>query len=122
MARILVADDEPSIRNIIRKALEQAGHEVVEAEDGVVALAAFKEQPADLVVVDIFMPEKDGLQLIAELRDEHPGTKIVAISGSVYERRPRFLEIAGRMESVATLAKPFSVDELLEAVKEALDP
>ncbi len=122
MARILVADDEPSIRNIVRKALEQVGHEVIEAEDGVVALAAFQDQPADLVVVDIFMPEKDGLQLISELRDGYPGIKIVAMSGSVYERRPRFLEIAGRMESVATLAKPFSVDELLEAVKEALDP
>ena len=74
----------------------------------------------DLVVADLFMPVMDGLQLIAQLHEESPDTKILAISGSVYERRPRFLEIAGRMKAVVTLAKPFSTEELLAAVEEAL--
>jgi len=121
MARILVVDDEPSVRKVVRKALEHAGHEVAEAEDGMVALDACRATPMDLVVTDLFMPVLDGLELIVKLREEFPGTKVVAISGSVYERRPRFLEIAGRMASVVTLAKPFEVDQLLAAVQEALD-
>lgn len=121
MARILVVDDEPPVRKVVRQALENSGHEVVEAEDGEVALEACRAKAVDLAITDLFMPGMDGLQLIARMNEEFPGTKIVAISGSVYERRPRFLEIAGRMESVVTLAKPFSVEELLAAVRKALD-
>lgn len=120
VARVLVVDDESSVRNVVRRTLEIEGHEVAEAEDGEVALRLFRERPFDLVVADLFMPVMDGLQLISQLREEVPGTKFVAISGSVYERRPRFLEIAGRMESVVTLAKPFTTKALLEAVAEAL--
>ena len=120
MARILVVDDEPAVRKVARKTLEQDGHEVVEAEDGEVALIACRANPVDLAITDLFMPVMDGLQLIVQLREEFPETKIVAISGSVYERRPRFLEIAGRMEAVVTLAKPFSVEELRTVVRESL--
>jgi two-component system chemotaxis response regulator CheY len=120
VAHILVVDDEPIVRNLVRRTLETVGHEVTEAEDGEVALAASREKPVDLVVADLFMPVMDGLQLIVQLREESPDTKVVAISGSVYERRPRFLEIAGRMEQVITLAKPFTSEELLAAVEEAL--
>ena len=120
MARILVVDDEPIVRNLVRRTLERAGHEVADAEDGEVALAANREQSFDLVIADLFMPVMDGLQLIVQLREEYPRIQVIAISGSVYERKPRFLEIAGRMESVVTLAKPFSAEELLAAVDEAL--
>ena len=104
----------------MKRTLEKVGHEVTEAEDGEIALTAAREQSMDLVVADLFMPVMDGLQLIVQLREESPSTKVVAISGSVYERRPRFLEIAGRMEAVVTLAKPFTGEELLAAVEEAL--
>ena len=120
MARILVVDDESVVRSLVRRSLEKAGHEVAEAEDGEVALNASKEKPFDLVIADLFMPVVDGLQLIVQLREEAPNTKVVAISGSVYERKSRFLEIAGRMESVITLAKPFTPEDLLAAVEEAL--
>ena len=122
LARILVVDDEPIVRNLVRRTLETAGHEVTEAEDGEVALRVSRDQPMELVIADLFMPVMDGLQLIVQLREEPPDTKVVAISGSVYERRPRFLEIAGRMEAVVTLAKPFTAEELLKAVQEALGP
>ena len=120
MARILVVDDEPIVRNLVRKTLERVGHEVAEAEDGDAALELSREQTFELVIADLFMPVMDGLQLIVQLREEAPDTTVIAISGSVYERKPRFLEIAGRMESVITLAKPFSTEELLSAVDEAL--
>ena len=121
VARILVVDDEPSVRQVVRKTLEHAGFDVVEAEDGKVALDACRANPMDLVVTDLFMPVMDGLELIVQLREVCPDTKVVAISGAMYEKRPRFLEIAGRMASVVTLAKPFEIDALLAAVQEALD-
>ena len=121
MARILVVDDEPNVRHVVRKTLEHAGFDVVEAEDGKVALDACRANAMDLVITDLFMPVMDGLELIVQLHEEFPDTKVVAISGAVYEKRPRFLEIAGRMASVVTLAKPFEVEELLAVVQEALD-
>ena len=121
MARILVVDDEPNVRDVVRKTLEHVGHDVAEAEDGLKALDFCKANPMDLVVTDLFMPVMDGLELIVQLGEECPDTKIVAISGSVYEKRPRFLEIAGRMASVVTLSKPFTVEELLNAAQVALD-
>jgi CheY-like chemotaxis protein len=121
MARILVVDDEDLVRNTLRRILERDGHEVVEAENGEVALEKFKQKQTDLVIVDLFMPVMDGLELLNELRLEFPGTKMIAISGSIYERRPRFLEIAGRMESVKTLAKPFTAQEVVDVVNETLE-
>jgi CheY-like chemotaxis protein len=121
MARILVVDDEDLVRNTLRRILERDGHEVLEAENGEVALEKFKQQQTDLVIVDLFMPVMDGLELLNELRLEFPGTKMIAISGSIYERRPRFLEIAGRMESVKTLAKPFTAQEVVGVVNETLE-
>lgn len=120
MALILVVDDEPAVCNILRRTLERAGHEVLEAADGEAAMQVCGSRQVDLVITDLFMPNMDGLQLIVKLREESPGVKIIAISGSVYEGRPKFLEIAGRMESVITLTKPFTPDELNGAVKESL--
>ena len=121
MARIMVVDDEEAVREILRAMLERESHSVVEAENGKVALDRLQEEQADVVVADLFMPEMDGLQLITKLREESPETKVVAISGSVYERRHRFLEIAGRMDSVRTLAKPFTAQEVQEVVREVLE-
>jgi len=121
MARILVVDDQELVRNTLRRILERDGHEVLEAENGEVALDLFQQQQTDLVIVDLFMPVMDGLELLNELRLKHPGTRMIAISGSVYERRPRFLEIAGRMESVKTLAKPFTAQEVVRVVNETLE-
>ncbi len=121
MAQILIVDDEPTVCDIVRLTLERAGHQVYEAPDGEAALLVCNEHQVDLVITDLFMPNMDGLQLIVKLREKSPGARVVAISGSVYEGRPKFLEIAGRMESVLTLTKPFTPDELLAAVEEALN-
>lgn len=120
MARILIVDDEVLVRSTLRRILERDGHEVVEAENGESGLESFRSQPSDLVIVDLFMPVMDGLEMLNELRQEFPGTRVIAISGSVYERRPRFLEIAGRIGSVRTLAKPFTAGDVTAIVTETL--
>jgi CheY-like chemotaxis protein len=120
MARILVVDDEGMVRKVMRRALEADGHEVVEAENGKVGLERLAEYSADLVIVDVFMPVMDGFEFISRLQKDYPPLKVLAISGSTYQQGPKFLEIAGRMSGVRTLAKPVTPDALLAAVHEML--
>ena len=81
MARILVVDDEELARFTIREMLAKAGHEIVEATNGNEAIELQKAEPFDLVVTDIIMPDKDGVETIAELKQNHPSPSILAISG-----------------------------------------
>src|SRR5437660_11286305 len=81
MARILVIDDDALLRGAIRVALESTGYEVIEAADGDAGLRLHREQGADLVVVDLFLPERDGLEVIRAVRAEAPGAKIIAMFG-----------------------------------------
>lgn len=83
MPRILVIDDDEPIRIALRKMLESEGHEVVEASDGARGLRLFDEQPADLVIADILMPEKEGFEVIRELLVKKPDVKIIAMSGDL---------------------------------------
>ncbi|KPJ83841.1 MAG: hypothetical protein AMS18_17185 [Gemmatimonas sp. SG8_17] len=120
MARILVVDDEAMVRDALKKILERDGHEVDQAANGQEAIQRYRENQADVVVADLFMPVMDGLEFISELQKEDPAAKIVAISGSVYRREPRFLQIAGRMGSVRTLVKPVTPEQLTAVVRELL--
>jgi len=81
VARILVIDDDRKLREVISRALERAGYDVLEADDGEAGIRLYREHGADLIITDIFMPERDGLETILQLRRESPGVKIVAISG-----------------------------------------
>jgi CheY-like chemotaxis protein len=120
MAQILIVDDDEDVRRAFRRVLEREGHDVREAENGQVGLQLLGESPAHLVIADLFMPVMDGLEFISKLQKQHPRPKVLAISGSTYERQPKFLEIAGRMEGVETLAKPVTNEELLSAVHDLL--
>jgi len=120
MAKILVVDDEELARFCVRDVLETAGHKVQESENGVKALAAQKEQSFDLVVTDIIMPEKEGVETILEMRKLYPDIKIVAISGGGRTRNMDFLELAKQFGADRILAKPFSDDELMEQVDACL--
>jgi len=120
MAQILIVDDEELVRNTLRRILQREGHDVIEAENGERGLEIFRGQPVDLVIADLFMPVMDGLAMLNELRQEFPEARLIAISGSVYQRGPKFLEIAGRMESVRTLAKPFTADQVAAVVNDTL--
>jgi len=113
MARILVVDDDAHIREVVRFALEKAGHEVGEAADGRAALDAFARSPADLVVLDILMPEVDGLEVCRELRRESE-VPILFLS-SRDEELDRVLGL--EMGADDYVVKPFSPRELVARVK-----
>lgn len=120
MARILVVDDEELARFTIREILESAEHEVTEAFNGIEAISRQKEQPFDLVITDIIMPEKEGVETIIELRKDFPDLKIIGISGGGRTRNMDFLELAKQFGAERILAKPFTADELLENVDACL--
>lgn len=122
MARILLVEDDEAVREILRKTLVAAGYEVEEAPDGVVALAAYRRQPIDLVITDLVMPEKDGLETIMDLRRLNPAVKIIAMSGGGWTLGPGqiYLETARVLGALEILAKPFTASTLLTAVSEVL--
>ncbi len=121
MARILVMDDDGTLRGAIRVALEAAGYEVLEAADGNAGLRLQREQGADLVLVDIFMPERDGLEVIRALRRaEHPQPTIVAMSGGGRTGQIEVLEAAAALGASRTLVKPFEPRQLLKVIRELL--
>jgi len=120
MTNILIVDDEPCIRTLLRRFLEMEGHTVSEATDGDEALKAYRADPADLVLMDIVMPGKEGIETIMQMCREFPQAKIVAISGGGLNRPQNYLQIAEQLGAKRTLTKPFSREELLAAVRELL--
>jgi DNA-binding response OmpR family regulator len=121
MARILIIDDDEQIRSTLQQVLELEGHEVVDAPDGKVGLQLFREEGADLVITDIIMPVKEGLETIMELRNDYPGVKIIAISGGGAIDPHVYLHYAKEAGAMRTLPKPFEREELLQAVGELLE-
>ena len=120
VARILVMDDDELLRGALRVALEAAGYEVVEAGDGNAGLRLQREQAADVVLVDIFMPERDGLEVIKALQAETPRPKIIAVSGGGKTGQIEVLRAAAAFGASRTLLKPFQPRELLTAIREVL--
>ncbi len=120
MARILVVDDEELARFTLCEILEGAGHDVTEASNGNEAIERQRGQPFDLVVTDIIMPEKEGVETIIELKRDYPDLKIIGISGGGRSRNMDFLKLAEEFGADAVLAKPFSEDELMERVNVCL--
>jgi CheY-like chemotaxis protein len=120
MPRVLVVDDSSFMRAWLRKVLGPAGFEVAEAEDGGEALRAFRRQPADVVLSDIFMPGQDGLELLRELHRDHPGVHIIVMSGGGLNGNLDLLPLARRLGAAAVLRKPFSPEAALAAVRKAL--
>jgi len=116
MARILVIDDDRLLREAVRALLESARYDVIEAADGDAGLRLYREQGADLVLVDIFMPERDGLEVIRTLRAEAPQALIIAMSGGGRLVKVDLLQAAARFGASRTLAKPFEPRTLLSAV------
>lgn len=120
MTRILIMEDEEQIRFVFRRILEGEGYEVEEAADGKVGTRLLGESEYDLVLLDIVMPEQDGLETIATLRQEHPAMKIVAMSGGGQIGGEDYLSIAQRLGASRTLQKPIYPQDLRETVRELL--
>jgi len=116
MARILVIDDEESVRKAICRVLHARGHDVAEASDGRKGLALFEKNPADVVITDIVMPEMDGLQAIREFRKIARKVKIIAISGDERFVSQDYLAFAQKLGADLTIRKPFRNRKLLDAV------
>jgi len=120
MARILVMDDDELLRGALRVVLEGVGYEVLEAADGEAGLRLQRERAAELVLVDIFMPERDGLEVIKALRVESPQAKIIAMSGGGKTGQIEVLRAAAAFGASRTLLKPFQPQQLLTAIREVL--
>lgn len=121
MASILVVDDEDQVRELIRATLQQGGFQVVEARSGREGLHRYRQSPADLVIMDILMPDQDGLESILTLRREFPMARIIAITGgSDMIGILNFLDVAKMLGARRTLQKPFEPKQLLEAVQAEL--
>jgi DNA-binding response OmpR family regulator len=116
MARILVIDDDRMVRDTLDILLTRAGHQPVLCADGALGLKAFAEIHPDLVITDILMPEKDGIETIRDLRRLDPGVPIVAMSGSGPAGDVNFLAAAGKLGADRTIAKPFEADLVLGTV------
>ncbi|KPK56968.1 MAG: hypothetical protein AMS21_12105 [Gemmatimonas sp. SG8_38_2] len=116
---ILVVDDDENICRVVQRMLSAAGYEVEVASDGQEALAKLTPDVA-VVLSDVLMPEMDGIEMIMRLRKEAPDAKIVSMSGGGIQDKEHVLEIAQRLGAVRTLPKPFSREDLLRVVQEAL--
>ena len=121
MPSILVVDDEDQIRHLIRETLEQAGYHIAEACDGKEALQQYRLAPADLVIMDILMPNQDGLETTVALRREFPDVKVIVITGgSDMIGMLNFLDVAKMLGAHSTLQKPFEMKTLLDTVQAEL--
>ena len=116
MGRILIIDDDQALRGTMRKILERAGHEVREAADGVEGLKLFREDPPDLVVTDLVMPRKEGIETIMEIRAASEHVRILAVSGADAGVPAGRLFDAEALGANASLPKPFTVDQLTSVV------
>jgi CheY-like chemotaxis protein len=115
--RVLVVDDEPQIRDMLREWLTRSGYEVMDAPDGKQAIEILRKQSFDVVVADILMPEKDGLEVIMYLQRESPLTKCVAMSAP---SNRVFLQSAQLLGATRVVEKPVTGADIESAIKDAL--
>ena len=116
MPRILVIDDQKDVRAMISIVLRVNQFEVVEAESAAAGLKAFSEASFDAAIVDIFLAETSGVDVITSIRERSPGFPVVAVSGMT---ALDFIEQAPGLENVVCLQKPFRPNDLLQALKSA---
>ena len=121
MAKILIIDDDPSILTMLKRMLEKAGYEVDTAGNGSEGLKKIESCPPDLLVTDIVMPEKEGLELISYLREKNPGLKIVAISGGGRFNYEGYLTSAKLLGADLIFQKPLVHKEFVQAITDLIN-
>lgn len=121
MHRILIIDDEHHILLMLKKMLERSGYEIDLASNGDEGLRIFRNSPSDLVITDIIMPEKEGLETIREMKKMQPELRIIAMSGGGKISADNYLETAKIFGASRIIEKPFNQKDMVSAVKELLD-
>jgi CheY-like chemotaxis protein len=120
MKTILVIDDNEIVLKLIRDLLEEAGFRVLEANDGKKGLSLYYSNYPSLVITDIVMPEKDGLEVIMELNRQLPRPKIIALSGGGRLGSDTYLDLAEQLGANQVVEKPFKITEFIEVVNELI--
>jgi len=118
MACILIVDDEIYIRELVKKVLTPKGHKVLEADNGHNAITALQENNVDLVITDLVMPGKGGIETLMEIRETNNTIKIIAISGKIETSSDSIRTMASQFNVDRVLPKPFDVDKLVKMVSE----
>ena len=118
---ILVIDDDEPIRVLLRAMLEREGYRVLDASDGNEGIKQYTETPTDLVITDLIMPEKEGIETIRDLRRKFPDVKIIAVSGGGRIGPDAYLKMAKVVGAFRALTKPIDRKILLKAVKEVIE-
>ncbi len=120
MAVLLIIDDDEGMRKLMVRTFSGSKHRVLEAENGREGLRLVDEHRPDVVITDILMPQKEGIETIREVQERAPATKIIAISGGGVSHNLMFLDVARAFGADAVLAKPFRPAELVETVEQVL--
>ena len=120
MAKILLVDDDDAFRTAAARLIDGLGYEVRAVTGGRDAYAALRADPADLVLLDVYMPEEDGIEVIRRLSTEFPGIRVVLITGGGALAPELTLTLARRLGALATLPKPFTRDELAQTLQRVL--
>ena len=120
MATVLVVDDCTIFRAVVRSFLTSIGHQVREAVDGAQGLKAYKSEPTDIVLLDVFMPEKDGVEMLGDLLLHDPQARVIAVSGGGMRRNMDLLQQVLLLGAHTTLSKPMMLVELKSAIEAAL--
>ena len=120
MEKILIIDDEAPIRKMLRKLLERNNYYVWEADNGKRGIESYKKNNPDLIITDLIMPEKEGLESIRELKKLNPDVKIIAISGGGITDPKMYLDLAVKFGAVRSFGKPVDNEILLSTIKEIL--
>ncbi len=121
MARILVIDDEAQVRIMLRKILEMEGYQTADAPNGKIGMELCREEFFDVVITDIIMPEKEGIEVVGELLENFPETKIIVISGGSRNLNANNLLVsAKKIGAHCVMSKPFEIDDLLNEIRQLL--
>jgi DNA-binding response OmpR family regulator len=121
IAKILIIDDDPDMRQMMGRALAHAHHEVIESADGVDGLRKFRTENPTIVITDIVMPHRDGLEMIREIREMGSNTGVIAVSGGGIGSGELYLSISEDFGADAVLQKPFRPADLIATVEKLLD-
>jgi len=122
MAKILIIEDNGPLRTLLKEALSPEGHEIIEAADGSEGIKLIEREPFDLVITDIVMPRRWGIEAIVKLRHARPNARVLAISGAAKGRSTELLKAAWSVGANAVLAKPFTLADLRKTIASLLSP